>query len=86
MGIHTGDAVVRGGTYIGLDVHRAARICSAACGGQLLISAATVSEIADALPDGAFLVDRGLHRLKDLPEPDHLFELTHPDLVSGAEA
>jgi class 3 adenylate cyclase len=84
MGIHTGEAVVRGGTYIGLDVHRVARICSAAHGGQVLVSAATASETACALPDGARLVDLGLHRLKDLPEPDHLFELSHPDLAGGA--
>jgi class 3 adenylate cyclase len=86
MGIHTGEAVVRGGTYIGLDVHRAARICSAALGGQILLSAATASETAEALPDGAHLVDRGLHQLKDLPEPNHLFELTYPDVVGGARA
>jgi class 3 adenylate cyclase len=84
MGIHTGEAAVRGGTYIGLDVHRVARICSAAVGGQVLVSAATAAETACALPDGAALVDLGLYRLKDLPEPDHLFELTHPDLTGGA--
>jgi class 3 adenylate cyclase len=86
MGIHTGEAVVRAGTYISLDVHRVARICSAARGGQVLVSAATASETACALPDGARLVDLGLHQLKDLPEPDHLFEVTHPDLVGGAGA
>jgi class 3 adenylate cyclase len=79
MGIHTGEAVVRGGTFIGLDVHRVARICSAAHGGQVLVSAVTASETACDLPDGARLVDLGLHRLKDLPDPDHLFELSHPD-------
>ena len=86
MGIHTGEAVVRGGTYIGLDVHRVARICSAALGGQILVSAATASETECALPDGSGLVDLGLHWLKDLPEPDHLFELRHPDLTGGAKA
>ncbi|HEX2382985.1 MAG TPA: adenylate/guanylate cyclase domain-containing protein [Acidimicrobiales bacterium] len=86
MGIHTGEAVARGGTYIGLDVHRVARICSAALGGQVVVSDATASETACALPDGACLVDLGVHWLKDLPQPDHLFELTHPDLTGGARA
>ena len=86
IGIHTGDAVVRGGTYIGLDVHRAARICAAARGGQILLSAATAAATAPDLPDGAGLVDLGLYRLKDLPGPDRLFELTHPDVVGRARA
>ncbi len=84
MAIHTGEAVVRGGTYIGLDVHRVARICSAAHGGQVLLSETTASVTAGELPPGADLVDLGLHRLKDLPEPDHLFELVHADLEGGA--
>ena len=41
MGLHTGEAAVHGTTYIGLDVHQAARICSAAHGGQVLVSSAT---------------------------------------------
>ena len=81
MGIHTGEAVVRRSTYIGLDVHRVARICSVARGGQVLVSAATAAETMRALPDDAELVDLGLHWLKDLPEPAHLFELSHPDLA-----
>jgi predicted ATPase/class 3 adenylate cyclase len=84
MGVHTGDAVVRGGTYIGLDVHRVARICSAAHGGQVLVSEATAIRAAGRLREGAGLLDLGPHRLKDLPEPDQLFELTHPDLEGGA--
>ena len=84
MGIHTGDVVLRGGNYIGLALHRVARICAAARGGQMLVSGATAGEVTDALPHGARLVDRGLHRLKDLPGPERLFELTHPDLTEGA--
>ena len=86
MGIHTGAVVLRGGNYIGLAVHRVARICAAAHGGQLLISGATACDVTEALPGGARLVDRGLHWLKDLPGPERLFELTHPDLTSGANA
>jgi class 3 adenylate cyclase len=81
MGIHTGHAVVRGGTYVGLAVHRVARICAAAQGGQILVSATTASDAARALPDRSMLVDVGLRRLKDLSEPDHLFELWHPELT-----
>ena len=84
MGIHTGEAVLRGGNYIGLALHRVARICAAARGGQVLISGATACEVTGALPDGACLVDRGLHRLKDLPGPERLYELKHPDLTDGA--
>ena len=84
MGIHTGDAVVRGGTYIGLEVHRVARICAAARGGQILVSAATAAQAASELPDGTRLVDLGRQRLKDLPDTDHLFELSHSDPGSGA--
>jgi len=86
MGVHTGDAVVRGGSYIGLEVHRAARICAAARGGQVLVSGSTAAEVARTLPAGAELVDLGLRRLKDLPEPDRLFELTHRDLADRATA
>ena len=84
MGIHTGEAAVRGGTYIGLDVHRVARICSTARGGQVVVSASTAAETVFALPAGARLVDLGLHHLKDLPGPERLFELAHPDLAAGA--
>ena len=84
MGIHTGEVLVRGSNYIGLAVHRVARICAAARGGQILLSATTAAKTTRCLPDGAVLVDLGLHRLKDLPEPDRLFSLTHPDLVNGA--
>ena len=85
MGIHTGEVVLRGGNYVGLTLHRVARICAAARGGQMVVSGATASEVAGALPVGARLIDRGLHRLKDLPGPDRLFELTHADLTDGAK-
>ena len=80
MGIHTGTAALRGGTYVGLDVHRVARICSAARGGQVLVSAATAAAVACHLPDGTGLVDLGLHRLKGMPAADRLYDVTHPEL------
>src|SRR4051794_31648307 len=80
MGIHTGDALLRNGDYVGLAVHQAARICSAVHGGQVVVSDTTAATAADDLPPGAGLLDLGHHRLKDLPEPLHLWQLAHRDL------
>jgi predicted ATPase/class 3 adenylate cyclase len=76
MGLHTGEASLVGGEYIGLDVHRAARVAGAAHGGQVLLSASTRLLVERALPPGLTLTDLGLHRLKDLAQPEHLFQLT----------
>jgi predicted ATPase/class 3 adenylate cyclase/DNA-binding CsgD family transcriptional regulator len=79
MGIHTGHAVPDQGDYTGMAVHRAARICSAARGGQVLVSAATQNLIEDEEEDLEFtLVDLGERRLKDLDRPVRLFELDAP--------
>src|SRR6266702_1369862 len=77
IGVHTGHAVPSGGMYTGLAVHRAARICAAACGGQVLVSQATQSIIADEEENdpGFGLVDLGERRLKDLDRPVRLFPL-----------
>ena len=74
MGIHAGDPEVAGDRYIGLAVSRAARICAAAHGGQVLLSSSARSLLADH--DRAALLDLGLHRLKDFPEPESLSQLT----------
>jgi class 3 adenylate cyclase len=74
MGIHTGEPTVGSEGYIGLGVHRAARICSAGHGGQVLLSDATRQLIEDQLPSGVELRDLGMHRLKDLDRPEHLFQ------------
>jgi predicted ATPase/class 3 adenylate cyclase len=71
MGLHTGEPLVTEEGYVGIDVHRAARIMSAGHGGQVLISERTRS-LLDA---GFELVDLGLHRLKDMGEPEKLFQL-----------
>ena len=77
IGIHTGQAVAAGGEYTGLAVHRAARICAVADGGQVLISQATQDLIEDEEEEPGFaLVDVGEHRLKDLNRPVRLFQLT----------
>jgi predicted ATPase/class 3 adenylate cyclase len=71
IGVHTGEPLVTSEGYVGVDVHRAARIMSAGHGGQVL-----VSERTWALLDGdAVLTDLGLHRLKDLGQPEKLFQL-----------
>ncbi len=75
IGIHTGEPSVGPTGYVGLDVPRAARICSAGHGGQVLISQATRELIEDELPDGIALRDLGEHRLKDLTRPQRLSQL-----------
>ena len=69
VGIHTGEPLVVDNEYVGLDVRKAARICAAAHGGQVLVSRAT-RELAE---DG--LRDLGEYRLKDLTAPERLFQL-----------
>jgi predicted ATPase/class 3 adenylate cyclase len=80
IGLHTGQADVRDGDYVGLDVHRAARICAAAHGGQVLLSRATRELVAGDLPADVALSDLGEHRLKDLDRPERLFQLVVADL------
>jgi predicted ATPase/class 3 adenylate cyclase len=69
MGVHTGSPRVRGDDYWGIDVHYAARLCSAANGGQVLVSESTA-----ALVDSR-LEDLGEHALKDFPSPRHVYHL-----------
>ncbi len=80
MGMHTGEPTLGPGGYVGIDVHRAARICSAGYGQQILISERTFSQAEAALPDGVALRDLGEHRLKDLARPEHLFQVIIPGL------
>ena len=80
MGIHTGEPSVGADRYVGLGVHRGARICAAAHGGQVLLSNASRAVAEDDLPDGVRLRDLGPHELKDLDRPEHLFQLVTPDL------
>lgn len=75
MGLHTGEPVVGDEGYTGLGVHRAARICSAGHGGQVLLSNASRELVEDELPEGVQLRDLGEHRLKDLERAERIFEL-----------
>lgn len=80
-GVHTGGAELRDqGNYMGPSVNRCARIRALAHGGQTLLSRATRELVADSLPGGVTLLDLGLHPLRDLDRPEHLFQIVHPDL------
>ena len=80
MGIHTGSSEERAGNYFGPHVNRAARVMSAANGGQVLVSGVTAELVVAELAAPTSLADRGTHSLRDLDRPEHLFELLHPDL------
>ena len=77
MAIHTGEA---GADYRGPHVNRAARLRAIAHGEQILISGVTAGILRDALPAGASLIELGRHRLRDLSELEHVFQLAHPEL------
>lgn len=80
MGLHTGVGKPSNGHYVGLDVHRAARIAAAGHGGQVLLSQATRDQVAKELVAGAGLRDLGRHRLKDLPQREEIYQLVLPGL------
>ncbi len=80
MALHTGEAMLATTGYVGIDVHRAARICSAGHGGQVLLSQTTRDLVEEALPNGVALRDLGEHRLKDLKRPEHVYQLVIADL------
>jgi class 3 adenylate cyclase/predicted ATPase/DNA-binding CsgD family transcriptional regulator len=84
IGLHSGEAKLSGGAYVGLAVHRGRRVCDAAHGGQTLVSSATRSIVADGLPADVKLVDRGEVRLAGLDEPDRLFQLVGEGLPEVA--
>jgi class 3 adenylate cyclase len=75
MALHTTEPVVDDAGYVGLGVHRGARVCAAGHGGQVLLSAITRELIEDDLPAGTSLRDLGKVRLKDLPRSEHIFQL-----------
>jgi predicted ATPase/class 3 adenylate cyclase len=75
MGVHSGIGELLGDTYVGIDVHRAARIAGAGHGGQVLVSDPTRALLGSGLPADVSLRDLGHHRLKDLPSPEHIFQV-----------
>ena len=75
MGLHSGRPMPHGDGYVGIDVHRAARVSGAAHGRQIVISDATHQEVAGELPDDARTLDLGWHRLRDFTTPIHLYQV-----------
>lgn len=82
MGLHSGEAHLAGDDYGGFDVSRAARIAGAGHGGQIVVSGTTAALVTDQLPTGTRLDDLGTHRLRDVPRPERLFQLTIEGLAS----
>src|SRR5439155_21546310 len=80
--LRTGERARVGNEYLGLDVHRAARVASAGHGGQVLITETTRALVEHALPPRLTLKDLGLHRLKDMARPERLFQLSLEGLPS----
>jgi len=79
MGLHSGQPTRHEGGYIGMDVHRAARIAATAHGGQVVLSEVTLQQ-AGPLPEGASVRDLGFHRLKDITAPERIYQLAGPGL------
>ena len=75
MGLHTGEPVIARTGYVGMDVHRAARIASAGYGGQVLVSQTTRELIYQDLPSGTRLRDLGEYKLKDIRFPQRIYQL-----------
>jgi len=82
MGLHTGEPAVGSEGYLGLDVVRAARLCTAGKGGHVLLSETTRALVGASLPEGVSIFPLGERRLKDIDEPERVFELE----IEGAAA
>jgi peptide/nickel transport system substrate-binding protein len=81
MGMHTAEPLVGSDRYVGLGVHRAARICAAAHGAQIVVSQTTRELLRDDPLPGVSLKDLGEHLLKDLDEPERLYQVFAPELI-----
>jgi class 3 adenylate cyclase len=75
MGLHTGEPAVGSEGYLGIDVVRAARLCTVGRGGQVILSETTRALVGSALPEGVSVHTLGERRLKDIDEPERVFEL-----------
>jgi predicted ATPase/class 3 adenylate cyclase/DNA-binding CsgD family transcriptional regulator len=83
IGVNTGEIQLRDeGNYIGPTINRTARLRDLAHGGQTVLSGATESMVLDHLPDDAWLNDLGSHPLRDLPRPERVVQLCHPDICN----
>ena len=75
MGLHTGEPAVGAEGYLGVDVVRAARLSAAGRGGHVLLSETTRALLGSSLPDGVSVHALGERRLKDIDEPERIYEL-----------
>ncbi len=82
MGLHTGEPALGSEGYLGLDVVRAARICTSAKGGNVLLSETTRLLVGSSLPEGVVVHPVGARHLKDIDQPEQVYELA----IDGAEA
>jgi predicted ATPase/class 3 adenylate cyclase len=82
LGLHTGEPQRTDEGYVGMDLHAAARIASSGHGGQVLLSERTAAEISDRLAADLTLRDLGRLNLKDLEEPEHVYQLVIANLPS----
>src|ERR1700757_4403628 len=83
IGIHSGEIQLRDeGKYAGPTINRTARLRDLGHGGQTLLSGVTEALVLDRLPDGVWLTDLGTHALRDLPRPERVIQLCHPNMVN----
>ena len=82
MGLHSGEPARHEDGYIGMDLHRAARIAATAHGGQVVLSSATRELAHSGLPAELSFRDLGFHRLKDIDGPEHIYQLAGPGLAA----
>lgn len=88
IGVHTGEVRLRSqtsgdGNYVGPEINRTARLRDLAHGGQTVLSGITSDLVIDQLPADAWLSDLGSHPLRDLPRPERVVQLCHPDLCNN---
>jgi predicted ATPase/class 3 adenylate cyclase len=81
MGLHSGEPARHEDGYVGMDLHRAARIAAAAHGGQVVLSEATRQLVESQLPADVSLRDLGWHRLKDIKAPERIYQLAADGLA-----
>ena len=82
IGLHTGTAYPAGDDYGGFEVSRASRVAVTGWGGQIVLSEPVRALLSDSLPDGWSVRDLGRHRLRDVPSPEHLYQLEAPGLAA----
>ena len=82
MAIHAGEAEARGDDWFGPALNRGARLMGIAHGGQILVSDAARALTVDGLPAGVTLADLGSHRLRDLPQPERVWQVIAPGIAT----